>query len=307
MLGELANFLTQSRTPLVGGAALAIALWVQLLRMRFSWTKRLGQYWFGLCVVVAFLLVDLIIRIIGPCLSRLRREEATLSALGLALNVVFALNPHIRIKMDANWKSLPPKAIMLMPHLSWIDVLIFASNLPLAVLKRTRGLFKVQLTDAPVCGPVIQKCGHFPVHFKKDEDGAWGLDHEKQAPVTERIEEYLSGKAEKKAGYLGIFPEGTINKTPPTLQTFRRGAFDMVLNHNLPVWAFVMVGNELVWPNTKNYQAGAPGDIDVAVVPLVRDPSSLPAEQQTKEALSELCRERMQVEIDRIVSSRSSR
>ena len=62
----------------------------------------------------------------------------------------------------------------------------------------------------PLLGTICRVCGHFPVHFKKDEVGKFTLDREKMAEVSPRVDEHLAaGKV------LAIFPEGQVS-TPPT-------------------------------------------------------------------------------------------
>eukprot|EP01062_Namystynia_karyoxenos_P033704 TRINITY_DN2476_c0_g1_i1.p1 TRINITY_DN2476_c0_g1~~TRINITY_DN2476_c0_g1_i1.p1 ORF type:complete len:336 (+),score=96.39 TRINITY_DN2476_c0_g1_i1:79-1086(+) len=296
------------RLPLARIAALAaaaLALWVQLLRLRLRPLRHPGRLWFSLCTVAALTWSLCVARIAALVLPRALRERVCCIAVHFALRLALLLNPQIRLRGSPQWGRLPARAMLLMPHTSWLDTVLFSALLPGRLIQRARGLFKSKLLELPVGGTVFRLCGHFPVYYKRDDDGAWAVDQEKQKPVTEAVDGFLSGSREPAAGYLGYYPEGALNKNPGVLQPFRYGAFEWALRHQLPVWAFVMVGCEESWPTAGGAgAAGSPADIDVALVELVGDPQQLPEEQRSKAALAELCRERMQCAIDEILEKR---
>lgn len=90
------------------------------------------------------------------------------------------------------------------------------------------------------------------------------------------------------------FPEGQLNKTPRKVQTLRHGAFVLPIAHKKPVWAFVNVGCDVVWPYTEAV-GGFPADVYVKAFKVTDDASKF-----DKVALAEHAQTLMQKEIDGI-------
>ncbi|MBB3700792.1 1-acyl-sn-glycerol-3-phosphate acyltransferase [Flammeovirga yaeyamensis] len=62
-----------------------------------------------------------------------------------------------------------------------------------------------------------------------------------------------------KEGYsLGIFPEGTQNRTPPTLNSFKDGAYIIAIRAQKPVVPVTIVSNWKIWPSLGPYLKWTP-------------------------------------------------
>mmetsp|Transcript_14464 Transcript_14464/g.24527 ORF Transcript_14464/g.24527 Transcript_14464/m.24527 type:complete len:409 (+) Transcript_14464:473-1699(+) len=129
-------------------------------------------------------------------------------------------------------------------HVSFLDALIIAMNLPWPVLWRCRCYMAAHLLEFPLFGTTCRLAGHFPVHFLKNEAGKFSVDKERMRAVEERVSAHF-----KSGGIVALFPEGNLNRGDPSvLQTFRHGTFKRALKEDASIWFFCMAGHADVWP-----------------------------------------------------------
>lgn len=150
-------------------------------------------------------------------------------------------------------------------HNSPFDSLLVAGLVPLSVASvGLRSFIKALLLDEPLFGGICRDVGHFPVHFKRP--GFFEVWKDKQAVVSEQVEEYVAG-----GGGLCLFPEGTLNRGDPrVLQDFRRGGFRLAIKYRRAIWAVVNAGADEVWPIGVKV-GGYPGTVDVRMVKVCDD------------------------------------
>ena len=176
---------------------------------------------------------------------------------------VVVMNPHIRIHMDdeswATWCEVPRRSCLVLNHTSFWDAFLFVGVSPWQYIWNAKTLMKDSLKKLPVFGSIFDRVGHFPVYFKSDADGNFSVDKERQAPVSEAVNQHL-----KDGGRICLFPEGAVNKNPRKLLPFRRGTFGTIMEHKLPVYYFVTAGNEDTWPYSAAV-GGLPADIVISV------------------------------------------
>lgn len=257
----------------LGIVAIPFVLWYCLLRFRLV-SKRVMQYWFILTVVCVVVPAALAVRfftalqLIGcPAFVTTRVSNVQLA---LAMRICSWCNPQIQMRVTFDrkpdgklysWDDLKKEKNMavMMNHTSFWDTFCFCTLCPTWMIHRTRSLMKAKLGQIPIMGYAFSHTGHFLVHFKSDDEGNFHVDQEKQAEQTVLIEDHL-----KHGGSLAFFPEGAINKTPPTLLPFRFGSFNTVHQYRLPIFYMVTVGNEKTWPG-KAAIGGFPADIHVRV------------------------------------------
>lgn len=286
---------------IVGGSVLCLFGWTCVLRMRIKALNKLAGYWFGLVTAFSLLGAFLVVKAASFVMPRRALESTSCRAAKVAFATTMLLNPQINVRGNLDWNKLPNKAMLLLNHTSWFDSVIFTAVVPFLTIAHFRTLLKSSLLNLPLGGAIFKNAGHFPVYFMKDEDGSWAVDKEKQAPVTARMNEFLK----EERGVISFYPEGVVNKTPATLQTFRRGSFATPLEHGMPIWGFLAVGNEITWP--ANGFPGQPADIDISLFEVVPSVSALPEETKTPQALSEHCHAIMQKELDNIIASRTKK
>ena len=212
--------------------------------------------------------------------------------------LLIQLNPQVRIRMDETrqkWDKIPNASAVICNHTSFLDAFVFTGYSPTSYITNARTLMKDSLKKLPIFGGVFDRVGHFPVYFKSEEGGAFGVDPVKQAPVNERVQTHL-----ETGGRIALFPEGQVNKNPATLMPFRNGTFSTIIKHKLPVYYVVMVGNDTVWPASSSTGVGAPTTIDIAIgsIPIDHESESDPA------ALSKKCQAAVQQTLDEINAKR---
>eukprot|EP01063_Lacrimia_lanifica_P014277 TRINITY_DN20908_c0_g1_i1.p1 TRINITY_DN20908_c0_g1~~TRINITY_DN20908_c0_g1_i1.p1 ORF type:complete len:300 (+),score=137.93 TRINITY_DN20908_c0_g1_i1:56-955(+) len=273
--------------------------WLCLLSLRLPVLKPLGQYWFIAVTLVSLLNAWAVTTFATTFLPKDVAQFVACKAAKAAFTATVALNPQVTVTGDMDWEKMPQKSVLLMNHTSWLDSVIFCNCLPFGMIHNCRTLLKAALLALPIGGHIFKSAGHFPVHFAKDEDGSWSIDKEKQAPVTERLNAFMCRDG---PALLSFYPEGVVNKKPEALQTFRRGSFQLPLDLDLPVWGFLMVGNDESWP--AGGMPGGPGDIHVKLFPITEGKASLAAEDANAAALSELCHKQMQKELDGMLKAR---
>jgi 1-acyl-sn-glycerol-3-phosphate acyltransferase len=211
----------------------------------------------------------------------------------VTFNLIIVLNPHIAVELDDKsrklWAGIPRGCAVAINHTSFWDAFLFVGTAPYAYICYTRTLMKSTLRAIPIFGGVFDRVGHFPVYFKSDEDGNFGLDKERQEPVMKRVQAFID-----KGGNIALFPEGAVNREPATLKMFRRGSFAIILENKLPLYFVVSCGNEVTWPSWAPF-GGYPADIQLSVskfdIDFAKDDAASVAERLQKA---------MQAEVDRL-------
>ncbi|KAG5486637.1 hypothetical protein CUR178_08004 [Leishmania enriettii] len=256
------------------GAMLAVALGAgyMLLRQRLL-PKWIVRQWFLLSatalIIPSSVLVYLFdtLRYLGVPRSWVQRIGVFV--LSCAFKAVWWVNPQIRmhVRFDANedgkpacWDDIPRTNIAFtLNHTSFWDPFELIGITPMSHLMQMRTLMKSSLRKIPIFGGIFDRVGHFPVYFTSDEDGNFHVDKERQAVVSQHVNAHLRG-----GGSLVFFPEGTVNKTPGTLQPFRFGTFTTIMEHRLPVYYMVAVGGEKTWAPQMPY-GGLPADVHIRI------------------------------------------
>eukprot|EP01064_Diplonema_japonicum_P017318 TRINITY_DN2538_c1_g1_i1.p1 TRINITY_DN2538_c1_g1~~TRINITY_DN2538_c1_g1_i1.p1 ORF type:complete len:307 (+),score=75.20 TRINITY_DN2538_c1_g1_i1:48-923(+) len=279
-----------------GSAILCLFLWTMVLRMRIKALNKVAGYWFGLVTACCMLGAFLVVKTSAALLPRGITEVVSCRTAKIAFATTLFLNPQINLRQELDWSKLPDKCMLLLNHTSWFDSVVFTAVVPLSFISHFRTLLKASLMNLPLGGAIFKNAGHYPVYFIKD----WGVDKEKQAPVTKRMNQFIK---ESDRAVISFYPEGVVNKEPATLQTFRRGSFATPIEHDLPIYAFLAVGNDVTWP--AGGFPGQPADIDLKLFEVTPAMSKLSEDLRTPQALSEHCRDVMQKELDSMLAARS--
>ncbi|KAJ9442854.1 acyltransferase [Diplonema papillatum] len=272
--------------------------WLFLLSLRLKVLAKPASVWFGGTTLVSLLLGWSVAMVCQKLVATRTREAIVCSTAHVVFSFALLLNPQITVNADVDWTKVPKKAFVMINHTSWLDAIVFCKVAPLTFLPHCRTLLKSTLLDLPIGGAFFRSAGHFPVYFKKDDGNNWELDKERQSPVTQQVTEFLKSEH----GVLTFFPEGAVNKSPETLLSFRRGAFSYPLQYDMPIFAFIMVGNEESWP--LGGLPGNPADIDVKLFKICERPGSLPDDVRSAGGLAAHCQKIMQ---DRLDETRASR
>lgn len=179
---------------------------------------------------------------------------------------------------------------VLANHNSKLDSLLITALFPGFLAFKMRSLTKLALFSEPLFGGICTSVGHFPVFFKGSASGDFSVDKDAQKKVADDMDEFLGN-----GGGLLLFPEGQLNKTPRTLQSFRHGAFAMPMAQKRPIWAVLNVGCETSWPYTAAL-GGQPADIYVSAIKITDDASQF----EDKVQLAQHAYKLMQEEIDKM-------
>ncbi len=260
----------------------------------------LSRTWFNLTLFVV-----LILWLVGSYLSRfiyklgvfrLRfSEDASIAVGSLCAKLFFRLNPQVRtvhVGGGPNWslEAYTQPRMLMMNHSSFLDFFLFSSlmNPIMAFAMHPRCIIAEKLTRLPFFGKGVgEYSGSFPVYFKATNGGISGgegdsfsVDKEKQQLDAERMRAHVV-----TGGSLVICPEGTVNASPPGLQTFRNGSFKLAIELGMEIWGVVFLGAHECWPKKKGL-GGVPCTV------LVSDFRHLltPTADMNVEAVSAECR-----------------
>jgi 1-acyl-sn-glycerol-3-phosphate acyltransferase len=153
-------------------------------------------------------------------------------------------------------------ALMAANHVSALDGVVFALATAERAGRMTRFLVAAEFFRHPVMGWALRRSGHIPVRRGQQDAGA--LD-EARAVIT--------------GGALGgIFPEGTVNPDPETLQRGRSGVARLALSTGAPVVPTGIWGTQNRWPKAGLHFRRPLRTINVIAygepIPAVGDPES---------------------------------
>lgn len=203
--------------------------------------------------------------------SKRKRHEYSIFWSALCFKyLMLKMSPWIRIHglnelMEA-WKQMAKEKyapFMISNHNSKLDSLMLTGLLPTWLGPRMRAMIKLALFDEWLFGWICKAVGHFPVYFKGSQSGDFSVDKQQQQRVANEMDAFL-----RDDGGLLVFAEGQLNKTPRKIQTLRRGSFTLPIQLKRPIWAFINVGCEQVWPYGC-MMGGKPGNIYVRAFKIV--------------------------------------
>jgi 1-acyl-sn-glycerol-3-phosphate acyltransferase len=272
------------------------------------------RVWFGITLMLTLLPYTLFTRIVWllgcmHCMSQRTTEDVNVCGGVLTFRLLVMLNPQIRLKkvggkLDWSPSKQGPPAMYLMNHTSFFDFFLFTSLMPLdcVMTNHIRTIMANGLFNVPILGKSIgDHVGSFRVYFRASKgltDGNsddFGVDREKQQRETDKINAHVAS-----GGALGFCPEGTVSKTPPNLQLFRKGSFGWAVEHGMQVWGLVMLGNYECWPKRcalGGYPCTIYLDINRLLTP---EPDEDPA------AVAGACQQRMQQTMESLIQMRDA-
>ncbi|KPI84438.1 hypothetical protein ABL78_6520 [Leptomonas seymouri] len=253
-------------------AAIGLAAWYALLRMRWVPVPLMRAWFFLVCLCLIFptsAMTRLVVQLRRLGVSEDCTQRLCIVPLVFAFRGVWWLNPQIRmhVQFDANidghprsWQSIAlHNQAFIGNHTSFWDVFGFVCLSPLRHLLYTRTMMKASLRRIPIFGGIFDRVGNFPVYFKSDEEGHFEVDKEKQAAVQVGVDAHV-----RNGGNLAIFPEGAINRNPRVLLSFRYGTFTTIFEHRMTVYYLVHLGAEKTWPRW-TMVGGMPTDMHIRV------------------------------------------
>lgn len=146
-----------------------------------------------------------------------------------AKNILWAAKVRVELEGVENLLTGAPQ-IVVSNHQSWFDTFALAAALPL----RYRFVAKKELGDIPIFGKAWKSCGHVAVDRGNREAAIASLDQ----AWREIREEKLT---------MVLFPEGT--RSPDgKLKTFKKGAFVMAVQGQVPLVPVAVVGSREIMP-----------------------------------------------------------
>lgn len=282
---------------IIGAVAFLLCMWAAL-RMRIL-PVVVMRGWFGLTICIFLVLANIGTFFIDALRHAGVARETTGNWCMMFCHVmfyqVFFLNPHIQIRIDESkmqWANVPDHTVMAMNHVSFIDPFFFAAYSPMHYARNCRALVKASLSKVPIFGPLPERIGHFPVHFKTENIDEFSVHKDLQAQTMGGAHEHA-----KRGGRIAMFPEGGVNRQPKTLLTFRHGIFKLLMEHKMPLYYMVATGFEKVWPPGVAL-GGFPADVDIII-------GAFPINFEKEEAVgvSERLRAKMQDVLDRMYAS----
>jgi 1-acyl-sn-glycerol-3-phosphate acyltransferase len=152
----------------------------------------------------------------------------------------------VRVQLHAPDRARwPNRAVIVANHQSWFDVFALAATLPVAY----RFVAKEELSRIPVFGTAWQACGHVSIPRK---------DRSRAIRSLKRASDQVR---EGKSAVI-LFPEGT--RSPDgRLRAFKKGAFVLAINNEVPVIPVGISGSRHVMP--KGSFRIRPGEIRIRV------------------------------------------
>lgn len=144
-------------------------------------------------------------------------------------DILWAAGVPVKLEGLENLATGEPQ-IVVANHQSWFDVFALAAHLPV----RYRFVAKKELAEIPIYGKAWMACGHVSVDRGNREaaiqslDQAWREVHEEKLTMV-------------------LFPEGT--RSPDgKLKTFKKGAFVLAVQGQVPIVPIAVVGSRDVMP-----------------------------------------------------------
>lgn len=286
----------------------------RFLRMCFMIT-------FGLMSSISVMVCAGLMIVPDTVLSTKRRKSASALVVQFFWRIGIMLSPWIRIrKVDGDdYRVLVPDetrpTIILINHTSFMDTIIAVTQLPCSTVHIARTYLASYLLKIPLLSIMIRAIGHYPVYFKRSEDGDFSVDKDRMNTVTRDVLEHLDDN-----GVLIIFPEGQINDTPDKLLDFRYGGMNVILDTDARVVQLVTSGCHMCWPRRLQiggYPCSIIYDLKVIAPNGARNlVHNIRSESMTKDTvvptlsdtvvLAKFTQEKMQIQYDRLCEFRKS-
>jgi 1-acyl-sn-glycerol-3-phosphate acyltransferase len=181
--------------------------------------------WLGLTLVWGLLVIPLTL-LLKPLWPGARVRFASLTQ--RALRAYVERLPFARLSVEGEEKRLRGPRILVVNHQSRLD-----SPVLLSIEPRIFGPVRGYMLRVPIVGAAIRLLGFFDA----DASLAETLDAMHRAAEQVRAQ----------GGGLLFYPEGTRSKTGE-IGPFRRGAFRLAVDHELPIQPVVIEGLDVVFP-----------------------------------------------------------
>ena len=181
--------------------------------------------WLGLTLLWGLLVVPLTL-LLKPFWPGVRSQFSSLTR--RALHAYVSRLPFARIRVEGVEKRLQGPRILVANHQSRLD-----SPVMLSIEPRLSGPVRSYMLKVPFIGSAIRLLGFFDA----DESVAGTLDAMHSAAEQARAND----------GGLIFYPEGTRSATGE-IGAFRRGAFRLAVDHDLPIQPLVIEGLDRVFP-----------------------------------------------------------
>ncbi len=159
-------------------------------------------------------------------------------------SILKAANVRVVLEGVEHLRSDQPQ-ILVSNHQSWFDVFTLAARLPV----RYRFVAKKELGAIPVFGRAWQRCGHVSIDRGDREAAIEAMDQAWREVREDRLTMIL-------------FPEGTRSRDG-RLQPFKKGAFVLAIQGQVPVVPVAIVGSRAVM--AKGGKRVRPGTITVRI------------------------------------------
>ena len=172
------------------------------------------------------------------------KEVATAAPRRWSSGILKAAGVRVRYENEGALPRGRPQ-ILVANHQSWFDVFALAGTLPVDY----RFVGKKELTKIPLFGPAWQVAGHYAIDRS-----------DRQAAIASL--NAVGHSMREKGHSIVLFPEGT--RSPDgTLAPFKKGAFVMAINAEVPVVPIAITGSRAVMPKGK--WSVRPGEIVVRI------------------------------------------
>ncbi len=186
-----------------------------------------------------------------------------------AFGVLPLLKVKIKIEGEENLTAHQP-CIYVANHQSALDVPVFSKIYP----KKTVAIGKKELIWIPLFGILFAACGNLLIHRKNPKKARRGIGQ-----VTDTILE--------KGASVFIFPEGTRNRKMEGLLPFKKGAFHMACDANVPIVPIVVSSyRSLFDPQDKKWKGGW---VQIRVLSPVFPPQEKNLPVMKEQCIRELC------------------
>jgi 1-acyl-sn-glycerol-3-phosphate acyltransferase len=193
----------------------------------------------------------------------------------------------MRLRVEGREYRIKEPRLLAINHQSWLDPIVMLGLEP-----RAAGPAKSSMLRAPVMGTVLRIVGFY--------DFALG-----GVPGLERMQRSAQYARERDGGLL-FFPEGTRSRTGE-IGPFRRGAFRMAVDHDLPIQPVVIEGLDRVLP-PGNSIVKSPGRplVRVRYLPAIHPPYGSGVRRDVVRALTDRVRNLLVDELARMRAERTA-
>ncbi len=160
--------------------------------------------------------------------------------------LLLATGVRIRLLKPAQ-EFFPKEPVIICPnHSSWLDILLI-----MAISTRpTCFLGKIEIVKIPLLGWLFKK-SDIPIDRSKMHSAGQMLD---------------TVYSKMKEGYdVVIFPEGTVSEKAPELLSFKKGAFKLATDRQIPLLPVILADAWHLWPYA-HFFSGRPGLMRIKIL-----------------------------------------